>query len=172
MIYYYLNRGADVMDQFPNFSRFLNTHGLKAKRFNDKQKVLIDKITYLLEETSYNRYLVRFCIFFLLHCGEDFFASDIARICRYTDRQLQNIKGQDEKSFINSLWGIHKAGRHSKVAPELVGKIVSFLVKRPISTREEIRQFLKEEYNIDASCRTIDRLLKTYGLKDLLDQER
>ena len=54
---------------------------------------------------------------------------------------------------------------HSK--KRIFGRIVKYIMDHPRSTLKDVAQYLKEEYKLEVSVKTIERELEEYDLSDL-----
>jgi len=103
-----------------------------------------------LNSTSH---LVRWVmVVFLLFCGVP--QKTVAAITNYTDRQVRNIGDRFENGDF-SLEG-KKRGRN-------IRGIVKHIVDHPRSTLKDVAQYLKEEYKLEVSVKTIERELEEYA---------
>jgi len=50
---------------------------------------------------------------------------------------------------------------------EIFGRIVKYIMDHPRSTLKDVAQYLKEEYKLEVSVKTIERELEEYDLSDL-----
>jgi len=60
-----------------------------------------------------------------------------------------------------------KRGRKKKIKKRMLGRIVKYIVDHPRSTLKDVAQYLKEEYKLEVSVKTIERELEEYDLSDL-----
>jgi len=95
-------------------------------------------------------HLVRWVIVvFLLFCGVP--QKTIAAITNYTDRQVRYIRVRFENGDFP---------REGKKRGRNIFGIVMYIVDHPRSTLEDIAAFLKEEYKLEVSVKTIERELE------------
>jgi len=116
-----------------------------------------------LNSTSH---LVRWVmVVFLLFCGVS--QKTIAAVTNYTDRQIRNIRDRFENSNGDFPREGKKRGRKKQIKKRMLGGIVKYIVDHPRSTLKDVTAFLKEEYKLEVSVKTIERELEEYGLSDL-----
>ena len=78
----------------------------------------------------------------------------VAAITNYTDRQVRNIRDRFENGNFP---------REGKKGGEIFGGIVKYIVDHPRSTPKDVAQYLKEEYKLKVSVKTIERELEEYA---------
>jgi len=87
----------------------------------------------------------------------------IAAVTDYTDRQIRNIRVRFENSNGDFPREGKKRGRKKKIKKRIFGRIVKYIVDHPRSTLEDVAAFLKEEYKLEVSVKTIERELEEYA---------
>jgi len=60
-----------------------------------------------------------------------------------------------------------KRGRKKKIKKRIFGRIVKYIMDHPRSTLKDVARYLKEEYKLEVSVKTIERELEEYDLSDL-----
>ena len=111
-------------------------------------------------------HLVRWVmVIFLLFCGVP--QKTVAAITNYTDRQVRNIRAQYEHSNGDFPREGKKRGRKKKIKKRIFGRIVKYIMDHPRSTLKDVARYLKEEYKLEVSVKTIERELEEYDLSDL-----
>ena len=112
-----------------------------------------------LNSTSH---LVRWVmVVFLLFCGIP--QKTVAAITNYTDRQIRNIRDRFENSNGDFPRESKKRGRKKKIKKRMLRGIVKYIMDHPRSTLKDVAAFLKEEYKLEVSVKTIDRKLEEYA---------
>jgi transposase len=91
----------------------------------------------------------------------------VASITNYTDRQVRNIRDQFENSNGDFPQEGKKRGRKKKIKKRIFGRIVKYIMDHPRSTLNDVARYLKEEYKLEVSVKTIERELEEYDLSDL-----
>jgi len=102
-------------------------------------------------------------VVFLLFCGVP--QKTVAVITNYTDRQVRNIRDRFENGDFPQDG--EKRGRKKKIKKRIFGRIVKYIVDHPRSTLKNVARYLKEEYELELSVKTIERELEEYDLSDL-----
>ena len=107
-------------------------------------------------------HLVRWVmVIFLLFCGVP--QKTVAAITSYTDRQVRNIRAQYEHSNGDFLREGKKRGRKKKIKKRIFGRIVKYIMDHSRSTLKDVARYLKEEYKLEVSVKTIERELEEYA---------
>jgi len=91
----------------------------------------------------------------------------VAATTNYTERQVRNIRAQYELSNGDFPREGKKRGRKKKIKKRIFGRIVKYIMDHPRSTLKDVAQYLKEEYKLEVSVKTIERELEEYDLSDL-----
>ncbi len=104
-------------------------------------------------------------VLFLLFCGIP--QKTVASVTNYTDRQIRNIRDKFENSNGDFLREGGKRGRKKKIKKRIFGRIVKYIMDHPRSTLEDVARYLKEEYKLEVSVKTVERELEEYDLSDL-----
>jgi len=104
-------------------------------------------------------------VLFLLFCGIP--QKTVAATTNYTERQVRNIRHQYEHSNGDFPREGKKRGRKKKIKKRIFGRIVKYIMDHPRSTLKDVAQYLKEEYKLEVSVKTIERELEEYDLSDL-----
>ncbi len=104
-------------------------------------------------------------VLFLLFCGIP--QKTVAAITNYSDRQLRNIRDKFENSNGDFPLEGEKRGRKKKIKRKIFGRIVKYIVDHPRSTLKDVAAYLKDEYKLEVSVKTIERELEEYDLSDL-----
>jgi len=60
-----------------------------------------------------------------------------------------------------------KGGERRRIKKRIFGRIVKYIVGHPRSTLKDVAAFLKDEYKLEVSVKTIERELEEYDLSDL-----
>jgi transposase len=118
-----------------------------------------------LESNSTSRMIRWVMVLFLLFYGIP--QKTVASICNYSDRQVRNIKKQAENTNGNFPQGAGKKGRKKKIKKRIFGRIVKYIMDHPRSTLKDVVAYLKEEFKLDVSVKTIERELEEHDLSDL-----
>jgi len=58
-------------------------------------------------------------------------------------------------------------GRKKKIQKRIFGRIVKYIMDHPRSILKDVARYLKEEYKLKVSVKTIERELEEYDLSDL-----
>ena len=131
---------------------------------NTKEAIINASRDFL--EFNSSSHLVRWVmVIFLLFCGIP--QKTVAAITNYTDRQVRNIRAQNEHSNGDFSREGKKRGRKKKIKKRMLGGIVKYIMDHPRSTLKDVAAFLKEEYKLEVSVKTIERELEEYDLSDL-----
>jgi transposase len=117
----------------------------------------------LLESNSTSRMIRWVMVLFLLFCGIP--QKTVASICNYSDRQVRNIKKHAENSNGDFPQGAGKKGRKKKIKKRIFGRFVKYIMDHPRSTLEDVVAYLKEEYKLDVSVKTIEGIRGTRPLR-------
>ena len=104
-------------------------------------------------------------VLFLLFCGVP--QKTVAAITNYKERQVRNIRDQYEHSNGDFPLEGKKRGRKKKIQKRIFGRIVKYIVDHPRSILKDVARYLKEEYKLEVSVKTIERELEEYDLSDL-----
>jgi len=105
-------------------------------------------------------------VLFLLFCGVP--QKTVAAITNYTERQVRNIRDRFENSNGDFPREGKKRGRKKKkIKKRIFGWIVKYIMDHPRSTLNDVARYLKEEYKLEVSAKTIERELEEYDLSDL-----
>ena len=105
-------------------------------------------------------------VLFLLFCGipQKVAASTI----NYSDRHVRNIKKEFENSdgdFLQTVGG--KRGRKKKIAHRMHGEMIKYIINHPRVKLDDVARYIKEQYGVKVSIKTVERELEEYGLSDL-----
>ena len=131
---------------------------------NTKEAIIKASRDFLALNTA--SHLVRWVmVVFLLFCGVP--QKTVAAITNYTDRQVRNIRDRFENSNGDFPREGKKRGRKKKIKKRIFGRIVKYIMDHPRSTLKDVAAFLKEEYKLEVSVKTIERELEEYDLSDL-----
>ena len=131
---------------------------------NSKEAIIMVSRDFL-ESNSTSRMIRWVMVLFLLFCRVP--QKKVASITNYTDRQVRNIKDQFENSNGDFPKGSGKKGRKKKIKKRMFGRIVKYIVDHPRSTLQNVATYLKDEYKLEVSVKTIERELEEYDLSDL-----
>jgi len=85
----------------------------------------------------------------------------VAAITNYTGRQIRNIRDRFENGDFPREG--KKRGRKKKIKKRIFGRIVKYIMDHPRSTLKDVVQYLKEEYKLEVSVKTIERELEEYA---------
>ena len=125
---------------------------------NTKETIIKASRDFL--EFNLSSHLVRWVmVIFLLFYGVP--QKTVAAITNYTDRQVRNIRVRFENG--DFLGEGKKRGRKKKIKKRMLGWIVKYIVDHPRSTLKDVAQYLKEEYKLKVSVKTIERELEEYA---------
>ena len=131
---------------------------------NTKEAIINASRDFL--EFNLSSHLVRWVmVVFLLFCGVP--QKTVAAITNYTDRQVRNVRDRFENSNGDFPREGKKRGRKKKIKKRMLGGIVKYIMDHPRSTLKDVAAFLKEEYKLEVSVKTIERELEEYDLSDL-----
>jgi len=100
-------------------------------------------------------------VIFLLFCSVP--QKTVAAITNYTDSQVMNIRDRFENSNGDFPREGKKRERKKKIKKRMLGGIVKYIVDHPRSTLKDVAQYLKEEYKLEVSVKTIERELEEYA---------
>jgi len=101
-------------------------------------------------EFNPSSHLVRWVmVVFLLFCGVP--QKTVAAITNYTDRQVRNIRDRFENGDFP---------REGKKRGRNIFGIVKYIVDHPRSTLKDVVRYLREEYKLGVSVKTIERELE------------
>jgi len=81
----------------------------------------------------------------------------VAAITNYTERQVRNIRAQYE----HSNGDFPREGK--KIKKRIFGRIVKYITDHPRSTFKDVARYLKEEYKLEVSVKTIECELEEYA---------
>ena len=118
-----------------------------------------------LASNSTSRLIRWVMVLFLLFNGIP--QKTVAAITNYTDKQVRNIRDRFENSNGDFPREGKKRGRKKKIKKRIFGRIVKYIMDHPRSTLKDVAAFLKEEYKLEVSVKTIERELEEYDLSDL-----
>ena len=118
-----------------------------------------------LELHPHSRLIRWVMVLFLLFCGVP--QKTVAAITNYKERQVRNIRDQYEHSNGDFPREGKKRGRKKKIKKRIFGRIVKYIMDHPRSTLKDVARYLKEEYKLEVSVKTIERELEEYDLSDL-----
>ena len=131
---------------------------------NSKEAIIMVSRDFL-ESNSTSRMIRWVMVLFLLFCRVP--QKKVASITNYTDRQVRNVKDLFENSNGDFPEGSGKRGRKKKIKKRMFGRIVKYIVDHPRSTLQDVSTYLKDEYKLEVSVKTIERELEEYDLSDL-----
>ncbi len=131
----------------------------------NSKETIINISRDFLESNSTSRLIRWVMVLFLLFCGIP--QKTIAAVTNYTDRQIRNIRDQFENSNGDFPRESEKRGRKKKIKKRIFGRIVKYIMDHPRSTLKDVARYLKEEYKLEVSVKTIERELEEYDLSDL-----
>lgn len=131
----------------------------------NKKEAIIDLSRDFLRSNPPSRLIRWVMVLFLLYCGIS--QKTVASVTDYTDRQVRNIRDQFENSDADFLREGGKKGRKKKIKKRMFGRIVKYIIDHPRSTLKDVAAYLKEEYKLEVSVKTIERELEEYDLSDL-----
>ena len=131
----------------------------------NSKETIINVSKDFLESNSTSRLIRWVIVLFLLFNGIP--QKTVASITNYTDRQVRNIRDQFENSNGDFPQEGKKRGRKKKIKKRIFGRIVKYIMDHPRSTLKDVARYLKEEYKLEVSVKTIERELEEYDLSDL-----
>nr|QNO52360.1 hypothetical protein CJELADDK_00039 [Methanosarcinales archaeon ANME-1 ERB6] len=131
----------------------------------NSKETIINVSKDFLESNSTSRLIRWAIVLFLLFNGIP--QKTVASITNYTDRQVRNIRDQFENSNGDFPQEGKKRGRKKKIKKRIFGRIVKYIMDHPRSTLNDVARYLKEEYKLEVSVKTIERELEEYDLSDL-----
>jgi len=129
------------------------------------KEVIADSVRDFLESHPHSRVIRWVMVLLLLFNGIP--QKTVASITNYTDRQVRNIRDQFENSNGDFPQEGKKRGRKKKIKKRIFGRIVKYIMDHPRSTLKDAARYLKEEYKLEVSVKTIERELEEYDLSDL-----
>ena len=125
---------------------------------NTKEAIIKASRDFL--EFNPSSHLVRWVmVIFLLFYGVP--QKTVAAITNYTDRQVRNIRDRFENGDFPREG--KKRGRKKKIKKRMLGGIVKYIVDHPRFTFKDVAQYLKGEYKLGVSVKTIERELEEYA---------
>jgi|GEM_PF-2188977 len=126
---------------------------------------IVDLVSDFLGSRPPSRLIRWVMVLFLIFCGIP--QRVIASVTNYTDRQVRNIQSKFKNSNGDFLLEAGKKGRKKKIKKRIFGRLVKYIIDHPRSTLKDVAVFLKEEYRLEVSVKTIERELEEYDLSDL-----
>jgi transposase len=131
----------------------------------ETQETILDLVRDFLRSNPPSRLIRWAMVLLLLFNGIP--QKTVASITNYTDRQVRNIRDQFENSNGDFPPEGKKRGRKKKIKKRIFGRIVKYIMAHPRSTLKDVARYLKEEYKLEVSVKTIERELEEYDLSDL-----
>ena len=144
----------------PTFNNLL----FQWKSMNTKETV-VEMARDFLESNPSSRLIRWVMVLFLLSRGIS--QKTVASVTNYSDRHIRNIRDQFESTDGDSLREGGKRGRKKKIKKWMFGRIVKYIVDHPRSTLKDAAAYLKDEYKLEVSVKTIERELEEHDLSDL-----
>jgi len=129
------------------------------------KEMIADSVRDFLESHPHPRVIRWVMVLLLLFNGIP--QKTVASITNYTERQVRNIRDLYEHSNGDFPPEGKKRGRKKKIKKRIFGRIVKYIMDHPRSTLKDVAQYLKEEYKLEVSVKTIERELEEYDLSDL-----
>jgi transposase len=129
------------------------------------KEMIASSVRDFLESHPHSRVIRWVMVLLLLFNGIP--QKTVASITNYTDRQVRNIRDQFENSNGDFPQEGKKRGRKKKIKKRIFGRIVKYIMDHPRSTLKDVARYLKEEYKLEVSVKTIERELEEYDLSDL-----
>nr|AAU43709.1 hypothetical protein GZ26D8_40 [uncultured archaeon GZfos26D8]QNO51005.1 hypothetical protein LCGFKGIO_00038 [Methanosarcinales archaeon ANME-1 ERB6]QNO53191.1 hypothetical protein NDOAJMFA_00041 [Methanosarcinales archaeon ANME-1 ERB6] len=129
------------------------------------KEMIADSVSDFLESNPPSRGIRWVMVLLLLFCGVP--QKTVASVTNYSDRQVRNIRDQFENSNGDFPQEGKKRGRKKKIKKRIFGRIVKYIMDHPRSTLKDVARYLKEEYKLEVSVKTIERELEEYDLSDL-----
>ncbi|HIC92381.1 MAG TPA: hypothetical protein EYP21_10060 [Syntrophaceae bacterium] len=129
------------------------------------KEMIADSVRDFLESHPHSRVIRWVMVLLLLFNGIP--QKTVASITNYTDRQVRNIRDKFENSNGDFTQGGKKRGRKKKIKKRIFGRIVKYIMDHPRSKLKDVARYLKEEYKLEVSVKTIERELEEYDLSDL-----
>jgi len=129
------------------------------------KETIINVSRDFLASNSTSRLIRWVIVLFLLFNGIP--QKTVASITNYTDRQVRNIRDQFENFNGGFPQEGKKRGQKKKIKKRIFGRIVKYIMDHPRSTLKDVARYLKEEYKLEVSVKTLERELEEYDLSDL-----
>lgn len=129
------------------------------------KEMIADSVSDFLESNPPSRGIRWVMVLLLLFCGVP--QKTVASVTNYSDRQVRNIRDQFENANGDFPQEGKKRGRKKKIKKRIFGRIVKYIMDHPRSTLKDVARYLKEEYKLEVSVKTIERELEEYDLSDL-----
>jgi hypothetical protein len=147
-----------------SFEAWLERAGLRRERLNGRQLAVLEAAFRFLEHGEHDYASRRLVEHFLLHADVGLKVAQIARLAKL-DRCTSSRHRRCSSSEVTQSIQNRLAGKFpGKLLPRYAGPVAQFLVEHPRATRDEVRDFLEQRWQIRPGYRALDNFLRKYGL--------
>lgn len=146
----------------PTFDEWLNSAEVTP---NDEEDRAVLKAAFQFRQESEGDYATsRILGHFLLHCGVQLTASQVARLLGISNRSVFRHRKLSSKQVVEQIQHRMNGRPYGKLLPRHAGSIAEFLFTHPEATRDTLLEFIGNTWGFRVSKVALWKFLKKFGL--------